>query len=191
MFGVWMYFSRRRKNYQQLFNLDKLKSPLSGVRIASFVILILFIQNLNAAPIVLTSDNTNSNPNSLLISNLAHRSDDQGKLNHPELANTNNMDDNDTYLKYLLKAASYNKRLYSNKLQRELNYPNSLLGSGGGSGKHLPNSEKKVFKVNKNLQRLEKKSWKIPMKTIALTLYSKNSDNMQELTKLIDSFKDS
>ena len=55
---------------------------------------------------------------------------------------------------------------------------------------------RKIFKVDKNLQRLEKKSWKIPLKTVAL--YSENNKDYQspqkmigELNELFDSFKDS
>ncbi len=55
--------------------------------------------------------------------------------------------------------------------------------------------QKILFKADKNLQRVEKKSWKIPMKTIAQ--YSEISqDNgapqqmMDELSEIFNSFKD-
>lgn len=54
-------------------------------------------------------------------------------------------------------------------------------------------SKKHIFKADKNLKRLEKKSWKIPMKTLAL--YTENSHQgqnmMDELTEVFNSFKNS
>jgi hypothetical protein len=53
--------------------------------------------------------------------------------------------------------------------------------------------QKILFKADKNLKRVEKKSWKIPMKTIAL--YTENSHSgqnmMDELTEAFNSFKNS
>jgi hypothetical protein len=61
--------------------------------------------------------------------------------------------------------------------------------------KSSPN-KKKIFRIDRRLQRIEKKSWKIPIKSVAL--YSENSkDNnapqkmMDELTDLFETFKDS
>ncbi len=59
---------------------------------------------------------------------------------------------------------------------------------------HTPTKKQKIlFKADKNLKRVEKKSWKIPMKTIAL--YTENSHSgqnmMDELTEAFNSFKNS
>lgn len=57
----------------------------------------------------------------------------------------------------------------------------------------LSKKQKQVFKKDKNLKRIEKKSWKIPMKTLAL--YTENSHQgqnmMDELTEAFNAFKDS
>ena len=57
-------------------------------------------------------------------------------------------------------------------------------------------SSKKIFKADKTLQRLEKKSWKIPIKSIVL--YSENSNSnaklaskFGQLTDAFDLIKDS
>lgn len=90
--------------------------------------------------------------------------------------------DEDTYINYLLKAATFNEQLYSKKLQRHLNFRPQLSEA----------TIRKVFKLDKNLQRLEKKSWKIPIKSIAL--YTENSQDSKligDLKELFHSFKDS
>lgn len=92
-------------------------------------------------------------------------------------------DKDDAYFNYILKASS---RLYSNKKGARIPInPN-----------HPSNQFKKIFKADKTLQRLEKKSWKIPMKSVAL--YSESSKDSQapqkmigELQDLFDTFKDS
>jgi hypothetical protein len=81
-----------------------------------------------------------------------------------------------TYLKYIVKA--------SNPIKRSRNFL-------------IKNKKNRIaFRANKRRQRLEKKSWKIPYKSVAL--YSENSHDsnapqrlMDELTDLFDKFKDS
>ena len=72
-----------------------------------------------------------------------------------------------------------------------------------GNGHHKPKTvvvsnggKRKIFRADKSMQRVEKKSWKIPIKSVGL--YSENSKDahapqkfMDELTQIFDSFKDS
>ena len=94
-----------------------------------------------------------------------------------DLSEDENISDNKNTF-YIVKAQPINRRL-SNK-----------------NSKSSSSKQRKIFKADKNLQRLEKKSWKIPIKSLAL--YSENSKDsqapqkmMDELTDLFDSFKDS
>lgn len=65
--------------------------------------------------------------------------------------------------------------------------------SNTSPSRSLSKKQKQVFKKDKNLKRIEKKSWKIPMKTLAL--YTENSHQgqnmMDELTEAFNAFKDS
>jgi hypothetical protein len=76
--------------------------------------------------------------------------------------------DDKTY--YIVKASPLNKRL--NK-----------------QSKDNTNKQKKIFKIDKNLQRLEKKSWKIPIKSLAL-YNSEHSKDSQAPQKMMDELAD-
>lgn len=170
----------------------------------SLIILLLIINFSNAsslikAEIVFNENNSNNNGSldkllsktSIAISEklgnkLINRNDksffeDTVNLNNKanevvETKDETNKYDKETY--YIVKALPINRKLTNNHKSKF----NSI--------KH-----KKIFKVDKNLQRLEKKSWKIPIKSLAL--YSENTKDsqapqkmMDELTDLFDSFKD-
>jgi hypothetical protein len=90
----------------------------------------------------------------------------------------------------------------NNKVHHKIKYSSQSLGHGNqaASGNinslhYNPLNNKKIFRADPNLQRLEKKSWKIPIKSIAL--YSENSKDLQasqmigDLKELFDTFKDS
>jgi hypothetical protein len=83
----------------------------------------------------------------------------------------------------------------NNQQQQQQQSQNLLSGSASSSLHHNPLNNKKIFRANPNLQRLEKKSWKIPIKSIALysenSKDSQNSQMMGDLKELFDTFKDS
>ncbi len=65
-----------------------------------------------------------------------------------------------------------------------------------GKGDESPSNSRKIFKADKTLQRLEKKSWKIPIKSIVLYSESSNSNakvasKFGQLTDAFDLIKDS
>jgi hypothetical protein len=96
-------------------------------------------------------------------------------------------------------AKSQNKGKYLSQSNANNNNMNSQQsGASGNMGNSLhynPLTNRKIFRADPNLQRLEKKSWKIPIKSIAL--YSENSKDLQasqmigDLKELFDTFKDS
>ncbi|CAF1049142.1 unnamed protein product [Brachionus calyciflorus] len=164
MFGVWMFLDKRKAN-RNLFYFKIRKSQFFWLRL--ILLIICLSRNLTyASPLpndleaLPEQDDENIFPN------------DDGNI--PENTKT---DLENNYLNYIMKAASYNHQMYSNKLQRHLNFPSNQI--------------RKVFKLDKNLQRLEKKSWKIPMKTVALYTEDKNANILGDLAAIITKFKDS
>ena len=191
------------------FNSNRMQSFLNW-RITLWFTVLLLIHIVNASPILHEEividyhnsnyNNNNNNNNDNININNNNRSLDKSTLNLSEiLSNTKYNDEdlledreeigdtikpegadqmiedmsNDDKTFYIVKASPINKR------------PN----------KQASKKQKKIFKVDKNLQRLEKKSWKIPIKSLAL--FSENTKDpqapqkmMDELTDLFDSFKD-
>ena len=184
-----------------MFNTLKLKNCIKSNRMSTniylcFIILFL-VQISNASPIIteeILIDNHNGSLEKIIdtsinlsdkLNNLKYDDDllieDFAKLNDKEsreLEQDINDQVNEDKTFYIVKASPVNKR------------PNNKQSKLNSSGR-----QKKIFKADKNLQRLEKKSWKIPIKSLAL--YSENTKDsqapqkmMDELTDLFDSFKD-
>lgn len=127
--------------------------------------------------------------------------------NPQELAGDNDSYSNVQYLIRLAAASSSSpSSLSSLSSSQNSNGGGDLMEIGGSNylnkfhklhGHKKPNlNKKKIFKADKNLQRLEKKSWKIPIKSVGLL--SENSKDtagsqkfMDEMRDLFDSFKDS
>lgn len=107
------------------------------------------------------SDNNNNNNNGDFL--------DEFKINDSkENIENDQLIDDKTY--YIVKASPLNKRL--NK-----------------QSKNNTNKQKKIFKIDKNLQRLEKKSWKIPIKSLAL-YNSEHGKDSQAPQKMMDELAD-
>ena len=87
-------------------------------------------------------------------------------------------------------SSSYLNSFHKVKMPSKHQYKPKTVLVGNGSGK------RKIFRADKSMQRVEKKSWKIPIKSVGL--YSENSKDahapqrlMDELTQIFDTFKDS
>ena len=77
-------------------------------------------------------------------------------------------ENNKAYIEYVVEAAPYKE-------------PNA-------ESKHAPKKPKVLFKADKNLQRVEKKSWKIPIKILTLPNEQRHSNQqmMEQLSEAID-----
>jgi hypothetical protein len=189
------------------FNSNRMQSFFNW-RITLWLTVLLLIHIVKASPIlheeiVIDYHNSNNNNNNNINNNNNNNGSlDKSTLNLSEkLSNTKYNDEdlqedreeisetkpegtdqfiedlsNDDKTFYIVKASPINKR------------PNK-------QAKVNSSRQKKIFKADKNLQRLEKKSWKIPIKSLAL--FSENTKDpqapqkmMDELTDLFDSFKD-
>lgn len=175
MFGVWWFLDRRKS----LNKSSNLYSKIFSYKIILFIFAFL-MKSSCASPENFGSLGQIEDDNLFMDDNEAFS--DTATKYAKTLQESLKPIDEDTYIKYLLRAASFNQQLYSKKLQRHLNFQPQLSNS----------AIRKVFKLDKNLQRLEKKSWKIPIKSIAL--YTENSQDSKiigDLKKLFHSFKDS
>ena len=169
------------------------------------------------SPFNLNDDNNNKinsknenflqNLNNILAAEL--NEDDKKKIpaitsnNNNQLlsSSNNNMEDeeSDAYFKYIKSSsASSSSNLNRNQHHRQMMKTQKKSSSYKFNGHHpspLSNmNNRKIFRVDKNLQRLEKKSWKIPIKTVALYKNVENQSPQKmvgELNELFDSFKNS
>lgn len=120
--------------------------------------------------------------------------------NQLPLSSNNNMEEeeSDAYFKYIKSSSASNLNRNQHHRQMMKTQKKSSSSSFKFNGHHpspLSNmSNRKIFRVDKNLQRLEKKSWKIPIKTVALYKNVENQSPQKmvgELNELFDSFKNS
>jgi hypothetical protein len=77
-------------------------------------------------------------------------------------------ENNKAYIEYVVEAAPYKE--------------------SNAESKHAPKKPKVLFKADKNLQRVEKKSWKIPIKILTLPNEQRHSNQqmMEQLSEAID-----
>lgn len=180
MFGVWWFLDRRKSSNKNLNLYSKnFKTKIFWYKIVLFIFAFL-IKSSDASPANFEALGQIEDQNLFLNDNQAFS--DAATKYAKTLKESLKPIDEDTYIKYLLRAASFNQQLYSKKLQRHLDFQPQLSNV----------AIRKVFRLDKNLQRLEKKSWKIPIKSVAL--YTENSQDSKligDLKELFHSFKDS
>ncbi|RNA09300.1 hypothetical protein BpHYR1_008991 [Brachionus plicatilis] len=175
MFGVWWFLDRRKSanKASDFIYSNKLKTKIYWYKIIIFV-LVFLMKSSQASPTHFEALGEIEDDNLF--------ADDKPAFPDSATKRALKPIDEDSYINYLLRAASFNQQLYSNKLQRHLNFQPQFSET----------TIRKVFKLDKNLQRLEKKSWKIPIKSVAL--YTENSQDSKiigDLKELFHSFKDS
>jgi hypothetical protein len=166
------------------------------------------------SPFKLADDNNNqiNSKNENFLQNLnnilAAESNENDKKKLSATSNINllpssnqNMEDeeNDAYFKYIRSSSSSSNLNHRNHHYRQMMKTQKKSSSFKfNSQQHHPSfsnmNNRKIFRVDKNLQRLEKKSWKIPIKTVALYKNVENQSPQKmvgELNELFDSFKNS
>lgn len=157
-------------------NLNDL-SDSGQQQLSSQELVVLPDEKKNLFQDILSVNNNNKNE---IIDHSSSRRSSSGK----NLMSSSDEDTSDAYFKYIVQASSLNKPHHMNQKKKALNKLNS---------NNQLNMNRKIFRADKNLQRLEKKSWKIPIKTVAL--YKDNYQSPQkmvgELNELFDSFKNS
>ena len=127
--------------------------------------------------------------NTILFENLANVNTERSKNKQPRRKQRKNQN-------AIAKSATANTENNNNSNKNA--YFSYILDQSSHQGQgQLAKSSKRIFKADRTLQRLEKKSWKIPIKSVAL--YSESSKSkakapqkmLGELQDLFDSFKDS
>ena len=183
-------------------NMDKMQTRRLHFSKIQLILLIVMVKNLIALPIMSQNDDPIIYNDQINDFNLAdsfqkqdsfNRYDDDEELirnidkNILQESNDlpmNNLEEAKDLIRLVVKASAVNKNQFQS-----------------GRGKRIEESSAKnqnrLFKLDKSIQRLEKKSWKIPIKSIALWSDSKDLkrpqpslESLSQLSKALDSFKD-